>query len=266
MRRGSGRGTLVGMRRLAAALALTLALPALAETGPSGAEKVVTLTPERLAGAAASSTVLVGPQIVVGDRTLSSVPPITSIEEIQAADGSRILRISPPEAAAAVAAQMPGTTIIAVEAPKPAAPDPNLSPETAEWLEHCRVLAERRIARGGEIGGIGALGMRLGSKGQAGEMGEVDPAVAKSVEQWNEQGALILRVVPGSPADIAGLDAGDVVVQYGGIWIDTSDTMIRIASRSDVGREVEILYLRQGSVERTWIAPIDRKDMEALQP
>ena len=74
-----------------------------------------------------------------------------------------------------------------------------------------------------------------------------------------------MSVVPGAPAELAGLQAGDVIVQVGPFWIDTPATLIRFASRAQVGAELEVLFLRRSQVERTWVTPVDRKDMEALQ-
>jgi len=165
----------------------------------------------------------------------------------------------PPDSAPASA-----TPVVTPETP--AAPeDEEISPQTAAWLEHCSTLEERHIGRGTEIGGNAALGIRLGGKGQASQLGDVDPKVLAGVDAWNEQGALVLSVVPGSPADIAGLEPGDVVVQFAGLWIDTPDMLVRMASRAEVGREMELLFLRENAVERTWLSAIDRKELEALK-
>jgi len=189
-------------------------------------------------------------------------------------DGQAIYHVSPASMAAAVAAAIPGSAgHILVDAPRPAVQQPGAAapaakdpdPMTQGWLDHCQLLEERGIGRGAQIGGNGAFGMRLGGKGQSDQLEDVSDAVRASVDGWNEQGALVVSVVPGAPAEISGLQPGDVVVQIAGLWVDTPDMLIRLASRAEVGRELELLYLREGELQRTWVSAIDRKEMEQLQ-
>ena len=79
--------------------------------------------------------------------------------------------------------------------------------------------------------------------------------VLERLEGWDGRGAAIVRVLPGSPAEAAWLQAGDVVVRYSGIWVDRDDTLTWLASRSEPGREIELWYWREGQVYRTYIQP-----------
>src|SRR5205814_5909420 len=97
-----------------------------------------------------------------------------------------------------------------------------------------------------------------GGKGQMDEIEDLDPALAAKLAKWDEDGALVIKVVPESPADVAGLQPGDVVVEIAGIWIDTPTTLVRLASRAEVGRDLELSYLRDGQVWSTWISAVDR--------
>lgn len=217
-------------------------------------------------------------KIVLGQGPSGEVTTITRVERLVGPDGVARLHVWPPEVAPSIAESMgfplervvieppaglpPAVAAAAAAAREPRGED---TPETVTYHDWCQALAERGISRGGEVGGIAAFGVRVGGKGQAPELGEMEPAVSQSIDEWNEVGALVVSVVPGAPADLAGLVPGDVIVQAGPFWIDTPSMLIRLASRSEVGREIELLVLRRGQVERTWITPIDRKDMEALQ-
>ncbi len=131
------------------------------------------------------------------------------------------------------------------------------STEFLAWRDYLREKFDRRMPRNEEIGGRAALGVRLGSPGQLDE--EVVPAaVLQSLSTWNQEGALVTSIVPGSPAEQAGMLAGDVVVQFAGIWVDSSALLVRLASRAQVDREVEVWVLRGGEIERLFVTPADR--------
>ena len=161
------------------------------------------------------------------DASMQGVEPeIVRVERIDGPDGVSRFRVWPPEVAGMVAESLgvPMDRIViqppldqpapppVATAPKPS-PRSEDTPETVLWNDYCRALDERGISRGEEIGGIAAIGVRLGGKGQAGELGEVDADVVASVEAWNERGALVISVVPGGPADLAGFEPGDVILQ-----------------------------------------------------
>lgn len=70
----------------------------------------------------------------------------------------------------------------------------------------------------------------------------VNPTVAF----WNQlavsSGVLITSVSPGSPADTAGLKAGDVVVSFRGVEVTTDYQMVRGIHTAEIGQTVEIVY------------------------
>ena len=61
----------------------------------------------------------------------------------------------------------------------------------------------------------------------------------------NGQGALITEVIDESPAERAGLQAGDVIVSYGGKDIDNADELVKAVHDTEVGQEVEITVRRE---------------------
>jgi hypothetical protein len=136
------------------------------------------------------------------------------------------------------------------------------SAELLQWRDHLEGKKERRIERGAEVGGLAAIGVRLGGRGQAGAIAGATDELLRSLESWNDEGALVISVIPGSPAERAGLVPGDVIVQYAGIWIDSSNLLVRVASRAVVDREQDVWVWRDGAIERLWLTPIDRRDLE----
>lgn len=78
------------------------------------------------------------------------------------------------------------------------------------------------------------------------EMQRLDPTLANRLGLPNTQGALIVRVFPGSPAQKAGLEPGDVVVQWNEEKIrDPSDLSLAIA-RTPIGQRATVHIIREG--------------------
>ena len=65
-----------------------------------------------------------------------------------------------------------------------------------------------------------------------------------------EEGALISNVGVGSPADKAGLQAGDVTTKFGDEVITNVNELIQAIHSAEIGEEVEITYWR-GDTEYT---------------
>jgi len=75
---------------------------------------------------------------------------------------------------------------------------------------------------------------------------DLTPELAEALELDTFQGAVITRVEPGSPADKAGVDAGDVVVAVDGIAVfDSADLRNRVGLVR-VGQDVVLTVLREG--------------------
>ncbi|MFQ6092902.1 MAG: PDZ domain-containing protein [bacterium] len=58
------------------------------------------------------------------------------------------------------------------------------------------------------------------------------------------EGALVTQVIENSPAEKAGLKAGDVIVSYDGDDIEDSEELVEAVRESEVGEKVEIKVLR----------------------
>lgn len=74
--------------------------------------------------------------------------------------------------------------------------------------------------------------------------GDITPEAAE--EFGVEQGALMIEIVPGSPADQAGIRPNDVVVSFEGERIDSMDDLVVAIRSHSVGERVEMVIVRDG--------------------
>jgi serine protease Do len=76
---------------------------------------------------------------------------------------------------------------------------------------------------------------------------EITAERAKVLKLRDAAGVEITRVGPGSPADRAGLKAGDVVLQYNGVKIEGIEQFARMVRETPVGREEKLDIVRDGT-------------------
>lgn len=74
-------------------------------------------------------------------------------------------------------------------------------------------------------------------------------------------GARVTAVVPGQPAAAAGLRPGDVIVRVGTQKVTSTETLISTLVQNDVGKEVELQYLRSGTRRTAIVIPKPRPAM-----
>jgi Do/DeqQ family serine protease len=86
---------------------------------------------------------------------------------------------------------------------------------------------------------------------------DVTPGLAKALELKTDRGALVTQVEPGSPADEAGIQAGDVVVAIDNQSIDSSADVRNTVGLVRAGETVAVTTLRNGDrrTVRTVVAP-----------
>ena len=106
-------------------------------------------------------------------------------------------------------------------------------------LEHMR--AQLRA-----VGPQAAVALRwadIGARGIAGaELEEMNEGLARYF--GTDQGLLVLRVSRGTPADRAGLEAGDVIMEANGETVRSIETLRREVARS---RSLDMEVVRQGA-------------------
>lgn len=86
----------------------------------------------------------------------------------------------------------------------------------------------------------------------------VTQEIAQYFGLQNETGALIASVVNGGPAAQAGLQRGDIVVQFNSSDVSTPANLIDLVSKTGIGSQVEIKFIRGGETRST-LATIEAK-------
>jgi S1-C subfamily serine protease len=77
----------------------------------------------------------------------------------------------------------------------------------------------------------------------------ITPDIADQFGFSTDRGAIIAQVVPGSPADDAGLRRGDVITKFGDKSIDTAEQLVSAVGSDQPGDKVEVVFKR-GEDER----------------
>ncbi len=77
---------------------------------------------------------------------------------------------------------------------------------------------------------------------------EVTPELAKSFGLKENKGALVAQVGPGSPAEKAGIEQGDIILAFDGQTISDSKDLPRIVASTVVGKLVTVKLSREGKV------------------
>ncbi len=91
-------------------------------------------------------------------------------------------------------------------------------------------------------------------RGRIGIVGQnVTPELAKAFNLKDAHGALVARVVPGSPADKAGLKAEDVVTQANGKAIKDMPELRNLIGLLKVGDKVDLTVLRGGETRKVTV-------------
>jgi serine protease Do len=91
---------------------------------------------------------------------------------------------------------------------------------------------------------------------------DVTPELAKSFGLKESKGALVSQVVPGGSADKAGIEQGDVIINFDGRTVSDSKDLPRIVASTPVGKTVTVKLLRDGKeVERqTKVGEMDEEN------
>jgi len=74
----------------------------------------------------------------------------------------------------------------------------------------------------------------------------ITPQIAESLGMDRAEGALISGITEGGPAADAGIERGDVVIEFDGHEIGTMRSLPRVVSQTEVGRRVQVRVWREG--------------------
>jgi serine protease Do len=77
----------------------------------------------------------------------------------------------------------------------------------------------------------------------------VTDEIAESMGLGDSSGALVASVTPGGPAEGAGIEAGDVVLEFDGKKIDRMRGLPRIVAETPIAKEVDVQIWRRGEEE-----------------
>lgn len=92
--------------------------------------------------------------------------------------------------------------------------------------------------------------------------GSFNEKKAKSLGLGGVVGTRVTRVEPKSPAELADLRIDDVILEFNGIRVDQDMHLISLVKLTEIGKQVELVVLRDGKVFRTNAAIVDARDFE----
>ncbi|MCI0489712.1 MAG: trypsin-like peptidase domain-containing protein [Blastocatellia bacterium] len=98
-------------------------------------------------------------------------------------------------------------------------------------------------------------------------LGEVTPAIARTVNYKGETGVLVQDVSKDDgPAAKAGLQSGDVIVEFDGKPVKSSRQLTEIVADTPVGKTVQLKYAREGRFETATIKLGERPRSDNTEP
>ncbi|MDO8749853.1 MAG: trypsin-like peptidase domain-containing protein [Dehalococcoidia bacterium] len=117
---------------------------------------------------------------------------------------------------------------------------------TAKWVSTA-LMKQGHVSRG--YLGIAAQTMRLQPANGQGQLGGgVD---------GQQSGVLISAVASGGPAEKAGIQQGDLLIQLDGQPTPTIDHVHRLLTGGSVGKDLQFAALRRGQRLEGWVTPVD---------
>jgi len=87
----------------------------------------------------------------------------------------------------------------------------------------------------------------------------VNASLASSFGLDRPRGALVSSVDPGSPAEKAGLQVGDIVLSYNGHPIEHNNELALLVADSHPGTKADVEVWRKGKKETVSVAPAEQK-------
>ncbi len=81
----------------------------------------------------------------------------------------------------------------------------------------------------------------------------ITPEIAEALSLESRSGALIADVTKDSPAEKAGLQRGDIIIEFDGKKIDDYHTLPQIVAGTPVGKRVNVKIIREGKIKELMI-------------
>lgn len=89
-------------------------------------------------------------------------------------------------------------------------------------------------------------------------LSDVNPFLVLTEGLSVDKGAFITEVAQNSPAEAAGLKAGDIIVSFGSTEITSAQELIQTIYASEIGQQIEIIFWRGNTKNTTLATPIER--------
>jgi len=90
--------------------------------------------------------------------------------------------------------------------------------------------------------------------------------MAKALKLKENKGALVSKVVEGSPADKAGIKRSDVIVEFDGKKVKDATHLKNMVANTTPGKKVEIKVIRNGVIKRLTVKLAELPSEEAKSP
>ena len=95
-------------------------------------------------------------------------------------------------------------------------------------------------------------------RGYIGVAAEARPLPQAARESYGDRGCLqVLEVVAGAPADLAGIEAGDLIVEVGGQPTARVADLLELLQRDVIGTRLAVVLLRDGRERRLLLEPVE---------
>ena len=90
---------------------------------------------------------------------------------------------------------------------------------------------------------------------------DISPGLAQGFNLTNDSGALIGDVLPGSPAEKAGMQSGDVIVEFNGQKIASANDLLLAVGNCSPGDEATVKFIRDGNEKTIKVSLAQRPGM-----
>ncbi len=77
----------------------------------------------------------------------------------------------------------------------------------------------------------------------------ITPELAEHLDLGDQHGALVTRVIPGGPAEEAGVERGDVIVEFDGKKIEEFNDLPRVVASTPISKDVKLEVRREGKTK-----------------
>ncbi|MFQ6549848.1 Do family serine endopeptidase [Aestuariibius sp. 2305UL40-4] len=95
---------------------------------------------------------------------------------------------------------------------------------------------------------------------------DVTPDLADAIEGLEGTVGALVTDVPTGPAEDAGMLAGDVIIEFDGNDVTDTRELVRMVGNTAIGKEVEVIVLREGEEETLAVTLGRRETAEAAVP